>query len=380
MKRQIIILLLAIVMLYSVAGCGRDIQQESSQTETNIDITNNESDEDIQSQVRTITDLGGNEVEIPAVTEIRHVVVITPPVTSVLLEVIPDTDMIAGLSPKAFVYSNEDVMEKLFPNYKDVETTFVGDDFSINTEALLALDPDIILYYGEIQKKGLENIGLPIINFFSPKLTDPKDVTVAWDNLLRQIFEVDDSESLEKEWEYFDTKVEEILAGQTEEPKRALWMFSNVSGSLVVAGSSSFDAYAESFFEKAGIVNVATGIEGTTEVDMEQIYEWSPDIIFVFHNVSAQRYLNNSIEGQDWSLLEAWKNQAIYDIPQTAYSWGAPCADSPLMPSWLISKAYPKLYSEEEFRTELVRYYERLHNVTLTEADMDSILSLRNIQ
>lgn len=380
MKRQIIILLLAIVMLYSVAGCGRDIQQESSQTETNVDITNNESDEDIQSQVRTITDLGGNEVEIPAVTEIKHVVVITPPVTSVLLEVIPDTDMIAGLSPKAFVYSNEDVMEKLFPNYKDVETTFVGDDFSINTEALLALDPDIILYYGEIQKKGLENIGLPIINFFSPKLTDPKDVTVAWDNLLRQIFEVDDSESLEKEWEYFDTKVEEILAGQTEEPKRALWMFSNVSGSLVVAGSSSFDAYAESFFEKAGIVNVATGIEGTTEVDMEQIYEWSPDIIFVFHNVSAQRYLNNSIEGQDWSLLEAWKDQAIYDIPQTAYSWGAPCADSPLMPSWLISKAYPELYSEEEFRTELVRYYERLHNVTLTEADMDSILSLRNIQ
>ncbi|WP_353097158.1 ABC transporter substrate-binding protein [Tissierella praeacuta] len=380
MKRQIIILLLAIVMLYSVAGCGRDIQQESSQTETNVDITNNESDEDIQSQVRTITDLAGNEVEIPAVTEIKHVVVITPPVTSVLLEVIPDTDMIAGLSPKTFVYSNEDVMEKLFPNYKDIETTFVGDDFSINTEALLALDPDIILYYGEIQKKGLENIGLPIINFFSPKLTDPKDVTVAWDNLLRQIFEVDDSESLEKEWEYFDTKVEAILAGQTEEPKRALWVFSNVSGSLVVAGSSSFDAYAESFFEKAGIVNVATGIEGTTEVDMEQIYEWSPDIIFVFHNVSAQRYLNNSIEGQDWSLLEAWKNQAIYDIPQTAYSWGAPCADSPLMPSWLISKAYPELYSEEEFRTELVRYYERLHNVTLTEADMDSILSLRNIQ
>ena len=380
MKRQIIILLLAIVMLYWLTGCGSDTQQEINQTETIAKATNNKSDEDTQSHTRTIIDLGGNEVEIPPVSEIEHVVVITPPVTSVLLEVIPDTDMIVGLSPKAFVYSNEDVMEKLFPNYKDIETTFVGDDFSINTEALLALNPDIVLYYGENQRKGLENIGLPIINFFSPKLIDPKDVTVAWDNLLREIFETDGGESLEIEWEYFDTKVEQILVGQTEEPKRGLWVFSNVGGSLVAAGSSSFDSYAESFFEKAGIVNVATSIEGTAEVDMEQIYDWDPDIVFVFHNVPAQRYLNNSIEGQDWSLLEAWENQAIYDIPQTAYSWGAPCADSPLMPLWLVSKAYPELYGEEEFRSELSGYYRRLHNVTLTEENIDMILNLRDIK
>ncbi|MGN9164512.1 ABC transporter substrate-binding protein [Tissierellaceae bacterium HCP3S3_D8] len=377
MKRQITFLLLAM----SLTGCSNnDKYQENNQPEVNAEQTNKESDKDIQSQARTITDLGGHEIEIPPVSEIEHVVVITPPVTSVLLETIPSTDMIVGLSSKAFVYSNEDVMNKLFPNYRDVETTFVGDDFSINTEALLALDPDIILYYGEIQRKDLENIGLPIINFFSPSLTDPKDVTVAWDNLLREIFEVEDSESLEKEWKYFDAKVEEILARQTGEAKRALWVFSNVSGKLVVAGSSSFDAYAESFFEKAGIVNVATDIQGTAEVDMEQIYEWNPDTIFVFHNVSAQAYLNNTIEGQDWSLLKAWKDQEIYDIPQTAYSWGAPCADSPLMPLWLISKAYPELYNEEEFYTELEGYYERLHNVTLIEEDMDSILSLRDLR
>lgn len=103
-------------------------------------------------------------------------------------------------------------------------------------------------------------------------------------------------------------------------------------------------------------------------------------MIFVFHNAPAQAILNNTIEGQDWSLLTAWKNKAVYDIPQTAYSWVTPCADSPLMPLWLISKAYPELYSEAEFRSEFSAYYERLHRVTLTDAEMDSVLALRKLE
>lgn len=388
MREKLITLLLAVTVIGSFAGCGseaqpssqRDTAESEMQSISNAEPASVPVNEAAQTQSRIITDLGGSEVEIPAISDIKHVVIITPPVTSVLLEVIPDSDMIVGLSPKAFVYANADVMAKLFPQYAEVETTFVGDDFSINTEALLQLDPDIILYYGEVQRKGLENIGLPMINFFSPSLTDPKDVTIAWDNLLRDIFETDISENLQTEWAYFDAKAEEVLAKQTGEPKRALWVFSNVGGSLVVAGGSSFDAYAQPFFDKAGIVNVATGFDGTAEVDMEQVYEWNPDLIFVFHNVSAQAYLDNSIAGQDWSLLKAWSNRAIYDIPQTAYSWGAPCADSPLMPLWLISKAYPQQYSEEEFRPELSGYYERLHKVTLSEEDMDSILKLREIK
>lgn len=372
MRKILIPLLLTAFILCSLAGCET---KPSNPTEANT--TNNTALPPSAAQTRIITDLGGNKVEIPSLSEIKHVVIITPPVTSVLLEAIPDKNMIVGLSPKAFAFSNADIMAKLFPNYTGVDTTFVGDDFSINTEALLQLNPDIILYYGEVQKKGLANIGLPMINFFSPKLTDPKDVTVAWDNLLREIFGADTNEGLRSEWQLSDQRVTELLAKQTGEPKRALCVFSNVGGSLVVSGSSSFDSYAQSFFDKAGLINVAADIEGTAEVDMEQIYNWNPDLIFIFHNAPAKAFLANSIAGQDWSLLDAWKNKEIYDIPQTAYSWGAPCADSPMMPLWLISKAYPELLSENDFRAELTNYYKRLHKVTLTDGDITSILNLR---
>ncbi len=380
MKKALISLSLVTLMVFSFVGCADKVQPSSTPEPIIKESTVSSPAEDIESQARTITDLEGNVVELPPAAEIKHVVVIAPPVTSVLLEVIPDNNMIAGLNPKAFAFSNADAMAKLFPNYKDVETTFVRDDFSINTEALLQLAPDIILYYGEVQKMGLENINLPAVNFFSPKLMDPKDVTIAWDNLLREIFEVGSSEGLQAEWKYYDAKVTDILAKKTKEPKRALWVFSNVSGKLVVAGSSSFDAYAQSFFDKAGLTNVVTDIQGTAEVDMEQVYRWNPDIIFVFHNAPANAILNNRIEGQDWSLLEAWQNKAVFDIPQTAYSWGAPCADSPLMPLWLISKSYPELFSEEDFRAELAGYYKRIHNVTLSDEDITSILSLREMK
>lgn len=369
----------AAFFLLSAAACGAQNTTSTAAGENTASQTS-VSDPAEKKGPRLITDLGGNQVEIPPVSEIQKVVIITPPVTSVLLEVIPDKNMIVGLSPKSFAFSNAEVMAKLFPKFREVDTSFVGDNFAVNAEALLQLDPDIILYYGENQKKGLINTGLPIIDFFPKGKTDPKDVSIAWDNLLREIFEKDSSEGLQSEWTASDQKSKELLEKRTGESKSALCIFSNAGGSLVVSGSSSFDSYAQSFFEKAGLRNAASGISGTAEVSMEQIYQWNPDMIFVFHNAPAQAILNNTIEGQDWSLLTAWKNKAVYDIPQTAYSWVTPCADSPLMPLWLISKAYPELYSEAEFRSELSAYYERLHRVTLTQAEMDSVLALRKLE
>lgn len=398
MKKAFLMSLLAAAVIYSLSGCatqnhpvtqtqhnpqprpGAPTPTPDSQSTTNQPAPEPTNSKSTELQSREITDMGGNTVKIPPLSEIKHVVVLAPPVTSVLLDTIPDKKMIVGVNPKTFTSSNAEIMDKLLPNYKEIETTFVGDDFSINSEALLQLDPDLIFYYGDAEKKGLDNIQIPAIDFFSPKVTDPEALTVAWDRLLREIFEADQGGGLQKEWESYDKKVQGLLAKQNGAPKRALWIVSNAGGKLVVAGSNSFNAYAQSFFDKAGITNAASGIQGSAQVDMEQVYQWNPDVIFIFHSAPARAILDNHIKGQDWSLLDAWKNKAVYDIPRTSYSWGAPCADSPLMSLWLVSKAYPKLFSEGEFRTELSEYYQRLHHVSLTDQDITSALGLREMK
>ena len=331
----------------------------------------------VSGEPRTITDLAGNEVEIPAASGIQRVVIISPPVLSFVVEAIPDTAMIMGINSRAFTTSNTEIVSKVFPNWKTADTSFIDAGFAVNTESLLALAPDIIFYYGNVQKQGLGEIAVPSIDFRSA-LNDPEAVSVAWDNLLRDIFGLDSSGSQQEEWNRTNGKLSALLENQSE-TKTALCIFSNAAGTITVSGTDSFDAYAQSFFDKAGIQNVAADVGGTAEVSMEQIYEWNPDMIIVFHDAPAKSIVDNSIEGQDWSLLNAWKNGAVYDVPRTTYSWITPCADSPLLPLWLVSKAYPDLLSEEEMRTEIAEYYGRNYEINLTETDLDCILGYREV-
>ena len=94
------------------------------------------------------------------------------------------------------------------------------------------------------------------------------------------------------------------------------------------------------------------------------------------HGVPAGAYLKNNIEGQDWSMIKAFQEKKIYDIPKTTYSWAAPCMDSPLMPLWLGSKAYPEKFTNEDFIKEFKDYYTRVYSISLTDQDIKAILGL----
>lgn len=329
------------------------------------------------SKPHTITDLGGNEVTIPAASDIKRIVILSPPVMSFVVKAVPDTSMITGINARAFTTSNLNIISKVFPNWQSVDTSFVDTSFAINKESLLALEPDIIFYYGNFQKEGLENIDIPCVDFFSKQLTDPETVSIAWDKQLRDILGYS-NDLLQDEWNTTNDMLSELLK-EKQESVTALCIFSNTSGSIVVSGTDSTDSYAQSFFDKAGIINAAASLEGTSEVSMEQIYQWNPDMIIVFQDSPAQSILDNSIEGQDWSLLDAWKNKRIYDIPRTTFSWITPCADSPLMPLWLVSKAYPDLISESTMRTKISDYYQRNYDILLSDEEIDSILDLREV-
>ena len=385
MKNKIIASMLAAGLCVSLAACGQktvnqtvspESQQSAAESRQPVTSEPQQPSAPESKDKRTITDLGGNEVEIPAVPEIQRVVVISPPVMSFAVQTIPDTEMITGINSRAFTTSNVEIVNKVFPNWQSVDTSFIDASFAVNTESLLSLDPDIIFYYGNVQKQGLGNIDIPSVDFFSKGLNGPEAVSVAWDNQLREIFGLDTSGSLQKEWDRTNGKISQLLQNQNQE-KTVLCIFSNAAGSITVSGTDSFDAYAQSFFDMAGIQNAAADIEGTAEVSMEQIYQWNPDMIIVFHDAPAQKILDNSIEGQDWSLLKAWKYKAVYDVPRTTYSWITPCADSPLLPLWLVSKAYPDLISESELKTEISEYYRRNYDITLTDGDINSILGYR---
>lgn len=366
--KKIVSLILAVILCMAITACGQtnsDNPESSKPAETSADR-------------RQIIDLAGNEVEIPAAADIKRVVIIAPPVMSFVVETIPSTEQIVGFNPLSFMNANTQIVEKVFPNWQAVDASFIDASFTVSKEALLKLEPDIIFYYGNMQKQGLGEVSVPSIDFRTAS-NDPREVSIAWDNLLREIFELPTSGGQQAAWDGTNEKLAALLKNREKE-KTALCVFSNVAGTVTVCGTDAFDTYAQSFFEMAGIRNAAVGVDGTAEVSMEQIYEWDPDMIIVFQDAPAKAIIGNSIEGQDWSILTAWKNGAVYDVPRTTFSWIVPSADAALTPLWLVSKAYPNLFSEQEMRTEIMEYYKTNYGITLSDTDIDSILDYREVK
>ena len=93
---------------------------------------------------------------------------------------------------------------------------------------------------------------------------------------------------------------------------------------------------------------MAADLSGTPEINMEQVYEWDPDIIFItnFSPYQPDDLYNNTIDGDDWSNVTAVKNQQVYKFPLGMYRWFPPASDTPLVLKWLATKIQPDLFKD----------------------------------
>lgn len=130
-------LIMCFIVIVMCVGCSN-----SSENKVKDTISKNE-----------VVDVKGNEVNLPKPEELKRIVTVTPPIVSVMLGIIPDKNMIVGVNPRTFSTSNEDVIKEVFPEYKNVNKSFVDEKFVTNTEELLSLSPDIVFYYGDGQKR-----------------------------------------------------------------------------------------------------------------------------------------------------------------------------------------------------------------------------------
>ena len=149
-------------------------------------------------------------------------------------------------------------------------------------------------------------------------------------------------------------------------------LFNYGSGVMKVSGSNFFGQY---WLESTGAVNVASELTGTAEVNMEQIYEWNPDIIYItnFSSVQPEDLYNNTIEGDDWSSVKAVQDQKVYKFPLGMYRWFPPASDTPLVLKWLAQKNQPELFADIDMEQEVKEYYQKFYQVELSDEEVDQI-------
>lgn len=366
MRKASLWLVLLLTVALILGGCAQ--KADTSKQKNNAESQSKQEG----SGERTITDLAGNAVVIPPVDKIKHVVIVAPPLVSTYASVVKDTSKLVGVSQVALSDANPQILDRLVPNWKTINTTFLT-GYASNTEELLKLNPDIILIYGSAQKEGLEKIKIPVVDFYINKQVN-ETWSVEIDRLMRKIFALSDENSLQTEWDKANQKVAGVLEQAKGAPKqKGLMIMSNTGDKITVRGAGT---YGDDWLLKSGLENVAAELKGENiEVTMEQIFKWNPDIVYVFRGLPAAQYLSGSIKGQDWSQTQAFKTAKIQDTPKGLMNWGAPCADSPLMIQWLVSKNFPDKFAENEYKEIVKDYYSRCYRISLTDELVTSILN-----
>lgn len=322
----------------------------------------------------TITDQNGMEVVIPE--NPSRLVTTALPLPSIYALTGAPIENLVGVHPGSTSAIENSVMAAMYPQLSGIADNFInGTD--VNVEELLKLEPDVVLYWAEYleQYEAMTNAGITAVGVKPQDNGNVLSTLESWLSIMGEIFGT--TGKVDKVIEYgrkLETEIAEKTAQIPEEDRqKVLYLYNHSEDDISVSGNGFYGQY---WIDAAGGINVAADLNGATSVNMEQIYEWNPDLIIIttFTETMPEDLYNNTIDGQDWSHIDAVKNGKVYKEPLGVYRWFPPSGDAPLMLMWMANTLYPEVF-DYDMEDEIEEYYERFYNYDLEEKQIEGILS-----
>ncbi len=333
--------------------------------------------EEPQGDTIIVTDHSGNEVVLPQ--EINRVVVTSIyPMPAALSMFLGSAEKLVGIHPVSMAAAQNSVLSKVFPEILNASTGFVqGSD--INMEELIKLDPDVVIYSAgnKAEEELYKNAGIPAVGISATNWDyDVIKTYDEWINILGQMFPDHDKSQVVSDYsrEIYDFVQERVKDIPEEERTRALFLFTYDETAIMTSGKHFFGQY---WADASGAVNVAGVLdtEQSVEINMEQIYEWDPDVIYITNFTPAQPedlYTNN-IGGDDWSQVKAVKDERVYKMPLGSYRSYTPGVDTPLTLLWVAKTMYPDQFADIDMTQKVKEYYSQIFGIELTDEDVSKM-------
>ncbi|MBQ7971890.1 MAG: ABC transporter substrate-binding protein [Lachnospiraceae bacterium] len=382
-KRIISVILSAVLCLGILAGCatenvpaaGSDTASVEEQSESSADMTDAVDPEG----THIVVDHFGNEVEVPNTIETIVTTSITP-MPAVYCMFAGSAERLIGMSPSSKAAAENSLLADIMPEIKDVPTDFMTGG-EVNIEALLAMNPDIVFCNTskEDEYKQLVAAGLTVIGVSTSQWgSDSVETFDGWVTLLGEVFNEEDKAAGITEYghEMYDMIQERVSGLEDSEKKRILFLYNYSDGTINTSGKNHFGQY---WCEATGGINVAGENDTKSlEINMEQIYEWDPDMIYITNFVpylAEDLYQNTAFEGHDWSVVRAVQEGKVYKCPLGVYRWYPPSSDTPLMLLWMAKTNYPDLFADIDMEQEMKAYYKKFYNIELSDEDIIKIFN-----
>ena len=362
----------------TLAGCGSQPAQTTEATveESTVAMTQEEttssqeettSEESASADKIVIEDQLGKTIELDGVPQ--RVATTIMPFPYIFYAVVGNNDNLVGCNPSSMIAYENSALKYMYPELKNADTSFVDTSFVVNVEELLKLEPDVVFQWNymddEIAK--MEEAGIKVVALQYGTLDDLQ----TWIRIIGKMFQKE--ERAEELIAYFNDNVDEVTAKISTLSEDDYSNILILSDNLKVTGTG----FANYWVEKSGAVNPAKDLSGEAlNVNMEQVYEWNPSIIYIgnFTDLQPSDLINNKLDGQDWSVVDAVQNKQVYKIPIGGYRWDPPGIETPLMVKWLAKIQHPDLFEDMDMYEEVSQFYKDVYNFELTDEILDEIL------
>ena len=316
-KTKLTAALLTAAMVLQLAACGSNTASGTENTSDNgataaiETAAASESAESVDTETaatedtgtHTVVDHAGNTVEVP--NHITRVVIDQIPILSTYMSYFGgEAPYIVGYCGSFKDTISKTVLKNISPELMEsADTVYAQSD--LNIEEIMKLEPDVILYnagntaHAEI----LQESGIPCIGFATvghETEADPLNRYKQWLDLLEDVFgEEGKTDAFTAAGDEIVADVEARIAAVPEDERPSaliLWKYSD--GVPQVSGNGTFGTY---WMKHLGVTDVAAEATGFTQVSMEQIYGWNPDILFVdgpgLIGLTSEDVLENKVEG-----------------------------------------------------------------------------------
>lgn len=327
----------------------------------------------------TVKDHADREVTLPR--DIQRIVVCDIlPLPSVLSVFFDGAEKIVGMAKASMTAAQSSLLSQLYPEILSAQTSFInGSD--VNLEELMKLKPDVVFYSASSTELGekLRAAGFAAVAISVNKWNyDCIETLNQWLALLGQMFpenDVGDTVRAYSEAAYQEVQAR-VLQLTDEERARAFFLFKYSDTAIVTSGERFFGQW---WADAIGAINVAKELEGDNArpVNLEQIYAWNPNRIFITNFTPAQSedLYQNTVGNYDWSGIDAVEAKRVYKMPLGMYRSYTPGVDTPITLLWMAKTAYPELFADIDVTARAREYYQSVFGVALTDEQVQSIFA-----
>ena len=326
---------------------------------------------------RTVIDHDGVSVTLPEKVE-RIVVCDILPLPSVLAVFFDSAEKIVGMSGTSMSAAKNGLLGELYPEILDAETGFI-DGSTVNAEELMKLQPDVVFYNASRKELGeqLRKAGFPAVAISVNKWDyDCIETLNQWAALLGEIFPENDRREAVAAYSGKIYNLVQDRVREIPERKQVLFLYQYSEANLLTSGQKFFGQW---WADAIGAENVAQELstDNSVSVNMEQVYAWNPEMVFItnFTTAGPDDLYENTVGVYDWSGIQAVQERQVYKMPLGMYRSYTPGADTPVTLLWMAKTAYPELFADIDILEETKAYYREVFGVELTDTQAASIFA-----